>query len=615
MRKKRTYLFRLMAIIVLGVLLPMLLFFEFFWKHSFSEMEKSNQAYYSKVLDSFSDNFQEKLADLKWHASGISANSKEPDSVFGSGSESFCKSPYWYYEAMQELQEFSDHNVSACGIYYYELDCIITVNGTQTAEQYISGTLGIKDTDDEIQTYFAEENYGLGKTVFATTNRSDSNNGALMVGICTIMGRKQDRVMIFYIINPNDYEDSMSVVYGNSGIHFYVLEEDAGQVYLALGEAASENTMIGEIERESSSGGIRQQRVYQKKSEEYPLNYMIYITDDSLQSNITIFYYEMRTVLWVTIVLLIFSCVGALYIAYKPVYRLMTDLDYHEGDEFEIIRNTIDDHHTRLREQEMLIMDLLLKHLIQGMPISKERIKRLGISTDIRYYSVFVLEGHVLLTGEVEALTAEIEKRFDVRLFATDWQGENRTILITFLKKMDVSEVEEWLLDWLETNLAEYDALYAGKLVDRPDDIRSSLLSCLEKKEEWTNGSQAVDKQSIKDEVKALNARKEQQKQMKDMVLAYLEVHYRDVDLSQTTVADAFKISNYTLSRMFKNQVGIGFTEYVNAKRLEYAKELLLTTTYSVREISVMVGYANDNYFTRIFKANVGVAPTVFREK
>lgn len=79
-------------------------------------------------------------------------------------------------------------------------------------------------------------------------------------------------------------------------------------------------------------------------------------------------------------------------------------------------------------------------------------------------------------------------------------------------------------------------------------------------------------------------------------------------------MADAFQISSYTLSRMFKSQVGIGFTEYVNAKRLDYAKELLLTTSYSIREISILSGFGNDNYFSRIFKASTGVSPTRFRE-
>ena len=99
-----------------------------------------------------------------------------------------------------------------------------------------------------------------------------------------------------------------------------------------------------------------------------------------------------------------------------------------------------------------------------------------------------------------------------------------------------------------------------------------------------------------------------------DEVLAYLETHYRDPDLSQGQVADEFRISVYTLSRMFKKQVGVGFVEYVNYKRMEYAKELLLTTDYPVKTIAVMCGFANDNYFSKYFKNVVGESPSSFRE-
>ena len=119
---------------------------------------------------------------------------------------------------------------------------------------------------------------------------------------------------------------------------------------------------------------------------------------------------------------------------------------------------------------------------------------------------------------------------------------------------------------------------------------------------------------SVKEEVKKLREHKEQ-KSMKDDVLAYIALHFRDEDLSQTKVADYFGISNYTLSRMFKNQVGVGFTEYVNSKRLELAKELLLTTSYSVREISLMVGFSSDNYFYRLFKASMGISTSEFRDQ
>ena len=80
-------------------------------------------------------------------------------------------------------------------------------------------------------------------------------------------------------------------------------------------------------------------------------------------------------------------------------------------------------------------------------------------------------------------------------------------------------------------------------------------------------------------------------------------------------MADHFGISTYSLSRLFKNHVGVGFSEYVTAKRLEAARELLLTTDESVGQIAAAVGIPNANSFSRLFKANVGLTPVKFRQE
>ena len=80
-------------------------------------------------------------------------------------------------------------------------------------------------------------------------------------------------------------------------------------------------------------------------------------------------------------------------------------------------------------------------------------------------------------------------------------------------------------------------------------------------------------------------------------------------------VADLFGVSSYTLSRLFKNQIGVGFTEYLVSKRIEYAKELLLTTSYSISEVAVMSGFSGIKYFSSAFKLYVGASPSAFRKK
>lgn len=615
-KKKHTYLYKLAASIMLILFMPVTVFFSFYWKRSFDEIEHNQNAYYEKLLDSFSESFHANMMGLKEHAVSVVAYSKDPKSAFYRGSESFKENDYWYYEAARELDE--EHflsEVESFGVYYYEIDCIVTRNSTLTPRSLISSRLEIEDTNLPIWEFFREENYKAGEMLFATSNVSTPYGERMLVGYCTTMGKCQDQVMFFYLIRPGNYAQSMSTVYGNPGIHFYVLDQEQEQVYLALGDAAGEQLEITEADSYRKVGGKEQRILYHKASDSLPLHYSMYITEDSLQNEFLDFYGDMKVVLWVTITILLAICCGVLYVAYKPVYKLTADMDYQEGDEFEAIRNTLNDHNTRLQEQEMLIMDLLLRHLVYGVPIQEKRVKRLGISPDIRHYCVFVLEGHMLRTAEVDKITDKVEQKFAARLFVTDWQGENRNILIAFLSKPDVTEMEQYLTGWLEDHLMDEYRFYSGKVVDKLDAVRISLLSCLEKKKEREADQAVVDKQAIKDEVKTLNPKEEQQKKLKKEILAYLEGHYRDEDLSQTSVADAFQITNYTLSRMFKNQVGVGFTEYVNSKRLEYAKELLLTTNYSVREISVMVGFANDNYFSRIFKATVGMSPTAFREQ
>ena len=61
---------------------------------------------------------------------------------------------------------------------------------------------------------------------------------------------------------------------------------------------------------------------------------------------------------------------------------------------------------------------------------------------------------------------------------------------------------------------------------------------------------------------------------------------------------------------------GAGKSTLMNLTRLriEHAKELLSTTQYSMKEIGVMSGYSDPNYFSKSFKKNVGVTPTEYRE-
>ena len=93
---------------------------------------------------------------------------------------------------------------------------------------------------------------------------------------------------------------------------------------------------------------------------------------------------------------------------------------------------------------------------------------------------------------------------------------------------------------------------------------------------------------------------------------SYIQNNYsRDISLDE--VSQTVNISPYYFSKIFKEDVGEGFVEYLTKIRMDKAKELLTTTECSMKEICSMVGYADPNYFSRSFKKNVGVTPTEYK--
>lgn len=93
---------------------------------------------------------------------------------------------------------------------------------------------------------------------------------------------------------------------------------------------------------------------------------------------------------------------------------------------------------------------------------------------------------------------------------------------------------------------------------------------------------------------------------------AYILNNYgRDISLDD--VSKQVNISPYYFSKIFKEETGEGFVEYLTGIRMDRAKELLTTTDRSMKEICSMVGYADPNYFSRSFKKNVGVTPTEYK--
>lgn len=94
---------------------------------------------------------------------------------------------------------------------------------------------------------------------------------------------------------------------------------------------------------------------------------------------------------------------------------------------------------------------------------------------------------------------------------------------------------------------------------------------------------------------------------------AYMQKNFvRDISLDD--VSKAINMNPYYFSKLFKEETGVNFIDYLTRIRIEHAKMLLKNDRLSIKEVCVNSGYSNPNYFSRIFKKYVGKTPTEFRE-
>jgi len=84
--------------------------------------------------------------------------------------------------------------------------------------------------------------------------------------------------------------------------------------------------------------------------------------------------------------------------------------------------------------------------------------------------------------------------------------------------------------------------------------------------------------------------------------------------LSLTALTEEFDISSTYLCNLFRIYRGSSFVEYFTELRINKAKELLnLRPEIPIKDIAEIVGYADRHYFSKVFKASVGLTPSEYR--
>ncbi|WP_419872421.1 AraC family transcriptional regulator [Candidatus Pristimantibacillus sp. PTI5] len=96
-----------------------------------------------------------------------------------------------------------------------------------------------------------------------------------------------------------------------------------------------------------------------------------------------------------------------------------------------------------------------------------------------------------------------------------------------------------------------------------------------------------------------------------DESIAYMYKHY-DKKLNLETLSAIAGLTPTSYSRSFKRRQGVSPVEFLNQIRIERAKEQLSQPDSTVKNVTALVGFGNEFYFSRLFKRSVGITPTLF---
>lgn len=97
-------------------------------------------------------------------------------------------------------------------------------------------------------------------------------------------------------------------------------------------------------------------------------------------------------------------------------------------------------------------------------------------------------------------------------------------------------------------------------------------------------------------------------------VLEFIDDNYQNSITLQQAAEKVF-LNVWYLSDLFKREVGVTFSEYVQNKRIEKARQLLRETPMKLYEVSYAVGIKEQAYFSSVFKKATGMTPRKYREQ
>jgi two-component system response regulator YesN len=96
-------------------------------------------------------------------------------------------------------------------------------------------------------------------------------------------------------------------------------------------------------------------------------------------------------------------------------------------------------------------------------------------------------------------------------------------------------------------------------------------------------------------------------------VVRYLEYNF-DKDINLAVISNMVSMNYSYFSKIFKNQIGMNYSDYIIKIRMEKAKELLSNSMLKVYEVADKVGYKDIKHFRELFSDYYGISPASYKK-
>ena len=192
----------------------------------------------------------------------------------------------------------------------------------------------------------------------------------------------------------------------------------------------------------------------------------------------------------------------------------------------------------------------------------------------------------------IEAMHQHSRFTYGGRFEGTLYQQKNKMIVFNTLlrKAIEPSKVHPYYIDAISSKYA--------RIIEDADDIPNEMMWQMVR-----DYCAYVRRYSLKEYSPAVQK-----------VMNYVNLNVSEPLTLKNLAAMCFISPSY-LSALFKQETGTTLIDYINTQRVNRAAQLLVQNNHTIAAVAEEVGILDVNYFTKIFKKNLGVTPTRYRRE